>query len=340
MDTKDLIIIAGSIFFVLIVAHGLWVARRQRLNEIRMDIEATDNLGEASSANFSSELPNGGARVISEALKSEADESYEPEESSDADAGTSSGGLARKATDHLSSTAENRSKEPSIGQPSDQKSSSSPADATPPMDDLFGDILVTPARRKSDSTAPNERKSRDNSRDKSLDKLKGTTPDDSSDTEAAKDSRRSNPQLEELLILGVMAKPEAPFGGEALVAALRGQGLKYGDMGIFHRVDDSADRNETRLFSVANALEPGTFDLSDLAGLQTPGLTFFMQLPVPGEALETLDDMVLSARTVAAALGGDVKDDKMSALTGQTIEHMRQRISDYALKQLTATSDG
>ena len=336
MDTKDLIIIAGSIFFVLIVAHGLWVARRQRLNEIRMDIEATDNLGEASSANFSSELPNGGARVISEALKSEADESHEPGERSDADAGTSSGGPARKATDHLSSTAENRSKEPSIGQPSDQKSSSSPADATPPMDDLFDDTLVTPARRKSDGTAPNERKSRDNS----LDKLKGTTPDDSSDTEAAKDSRRSNPQLEELLILGVMAKPEAPFGGEALVAALRGQGLKYGDMGIFHRVDDSADRNETRLFSVANALEPGTFDLSDLAGLQTPGLTFFMQLPVAGEALETLDDMVLSARTVAAALGGDVKDDKMSALTGQTIEHMRQRISDYALKQLTATSDG
>ena len=65
-----------------------------------------------------------------------------------------------------------------------------------------------------------------------------------------------------------------------------------------------------------------------------------MQLPIPGNALETLDDMVLSARTVAAALGGDVKDDKMSALTGQTIQHMRQRISDYALKQLTATSDG
>ena len=143
-----------------------------------------------------------------------------------------------------------------------------------------------------------------------------------------------------MLILGVMAKPEAPFGGEALVAALRGQGLKYGDMGIFHRVNDSAGRNEARLFSVANAVEPGTFDLSDLAGLRTPGLTFFMQLPVPGDALETLDDMVLSARTVAAALGGDVKDDKMSALTGQTIEHMRQRIADYALKQLTATRDG
>ncbi len=335
MDTKDLIIIAGSIFFVLIVAHGLWVARRQRLDEIRMDIEVTDNLGETSSDNFSSELPNGGARVISEALKSEADESRGKLESNYADVSTTSTDSARKATDHPSSTAENRSKEPSIGQPSDQKSLPSLADTTPPTEDLFGDTLVTPARRKSDATAPNDRKFRDNSRDKS----KGKALDETSDTEAANDFRRSNPKLEDLLILGVMAKPQSPFGGEALVAALRGQGLKYGDMGIFHRLDNSANANEARLFSVANALEPGTFDLSDLAALQTSGLTFFMQLPVPGDALETLDDMVLSARTVAAALGGDVKDDKMSALTGQTIEHMRQRISDNALKRLTATSD-
>ena len=91
---------------------------------------------------------------------------------------------------------------------------------------------------------------------------------------------------------------------------------------------------------MANAVEPGTFDLSDLPALTTPGLTFFMQLPVPGDALETLEDMILSARTVAAALGGDVKDDTMSALTGQTVEHMKQRIADFARKQLTASSDG
>jgi cell division protein ZipA len=89
------------------------------------------------------------------------------------------------------------------------------------------------------------------------------------------------------------------------------------------------------LYSVANAVEPGTFDLSDLETLQTPGLTFFMQLPVPGDALEALDEMILSARTVAATLGGDVKDDSMSALTGQTVEHMKQRIADFARKQLT-----
>ena len=60
-----------------------------------------------------------------------------------------------------------------------------------------------------------------------------------------------------------------------------------------------------------------------------------MQLPVPSDALEALDEMILSARTVAATLGGDVKDDSMSALTGQTVEHMKQRIADFARKQLT-----
>ena len=110
---------------------------------------------------------------------------------------------------------------------------------------------------------------------------------------------------------------------------MRAQGLKFGDMGIFHREEKGTTE---RLYSVANAVEPGTFDLSDLETLQTPGLTFFMQLPVPGDALEALDEMILSARTVAATLGGDVKDDTMSALT---VEHMKQRIADFARKQLT-----
>jgi hypothetical protein len=35
-----------------------------------------------------------------------------------------------------------------------------------------------------------------------------------------------------------------------------------------------------------------------------------------------------------------VKDDTMSALTGQTVEHLKQRIADFVRKQLTASSYG
>ena len=137
---------------------------------------------------------------------------------------------------------------------------------------------------------------------------------------------------DELIILGVLAKSGSVFKGAELVDALRGQGLKFGNMSIFHRIDSTTDQ---QLFSVANALEPGTFDLADMQALETPGITFFLQLPVPGDAFETLEDMLLSARTVAAALGGDVKDDQMNTLTGQTVEHMRQRLADYARRRLT-----
>ena len=146
------------------------------------------------------------------------------------------------------------------------------------------------------------------------------------------DERTPPTSPDELIILGVLAKSGSVFKGAELVDALRGQGLKFGNMSIFHRTDSTTDQ---QLFSVANALEPGTFDLADMQALETPGITFFLQLPVPGDAFETLEDMLLSARTVAAALGGDVKDDQMNTLTGQTVEHMRQRLADYARRRLT-----
>ena len=329
MDSKDLIIVAGSIFFLLIVAHGLWVARRQqKLNEIRMDIDITESASDHVVDEVSPEFPNGGARVISEALASAEPDRARLRES----AGDLGDAEAKASVDlPLESDSPNLTAKGAKAPVVDQPAMQAPPAATP-IDYLFGDAPVTPTRKNSGGSPTGANNAEETS---------ATLADEANDT---KDARRNNPQLEELLILGVMAKPEAPFGGAALVAALRGQGLKYGDMGIFHRLSAAEvagqDASEERLFSVANALEPGTFDLSDLEGLQSPGLTFFMQLPIPGDALETLDDMVLSARTVAAALGGDVKDDAMSALTGQTIEHMKQRIADFALKQLTATSDG
>ena len=298
MDIKDLIIVAGSVFFIVIVAHGLWVARRDRFNDIRMDIQASGADTNQSKEEFSSELPNGGARVIGEALQRE---DTQPVSSIDEPIQQQGGALLVQPQDRIQPQPVTKTK----------------SEIAPAMDDLF------------DSTEAEESAVKTSSWDQG-DQIK----DDRDNSEQI--SRRQEPQLEELIILGVMAKKDAPFGGEALVAALRGQGLKYGEMGIFHRLDAGGD---DRLFSVANAVEPGTFDLSDLEALQTPGLTFFLQLPVPGDALETLDDMILSARTVAAAMGGDVKDDSMSALTGQTVEHMKQRIADYARKQLTVSSD-
>jgi len=114
---------------------------------------------------------------------------------------------------------------------------------------------------------------------------------------------------------------------------MQSQGLKYGDMNIFHRIDQ---QNKSKLFSVANALEPGTFDLSDLEAVQSSGVTFFMQLPAPNDASIIFDLMLNTARNLVLELGGSLKDEQLSVLTGQTVEHMRQRIADFSRRRMSA----
>ena len=86
---------------------------------------------------------------------------------------------------------------------------------------------------------------------------------------------------------------------------------------------------------MANAIEPGTFDLADLDSLRCPGMSFFLQLPGPDDAISAFEDMLEAARKVMGALGGELRDENMSVLSGQTAGHMRQRISDYSRRRLS-----
>lgn len=149
--------------------------------------------------------------------------------------------------------------------------------------------------------------------------------------EAAQAARDAAP-VDELIVLHLLAPPGTEYTGPALVDMLRAQGLKFGAMNIFHRVEPMT---KARNYSVANAVEPGVFDLADLENFSSRGLSFFLQLPGPEDPLATLDDMVHVVRTLAAELGGEVKDEGMSVLTGQTVAHLRQRISDHARKRLS-----
>ena len=46
--------------------------------------------------------------------------------------------------------------------------------------------------------------------------------------------------------------------------------------------------------------------------------------------------MLEVAQQVRGALDGELKDDHRSIMTAQTIEHYRQRIRDFELRQLKA----
>ncbi|MFA5677907.1 MAG: cell division protein ZipA [Pseudomonas sp.] len=139
--------------------------------------------------------------------------------------------------------------------------------------------------------------------------------------------------VEEVLVINVVARSEQGFSGAAMMQSVMESGLRFGEMNIFHR-HESMTGNGDILFSMANALNPGIFDLDELDNSHVRAVSFFMSLPGPRHPKQALDLMIASARKLAQELGGDLKDESRSVLTAQTIEHYRQRIAEYERKRL------
>lgn len=150
----------------------------------------------------------------------------------------------------------------------------------------------------------------------------------------ATNAEASVPQeYSEVLVVNVMAKPEREFYGVDLLQALLASGLRFGDMSIFHRHFDQ-DPSSPVLFSVANMVNPGTFDLNQINDFATRGVCFFMTLPNVANSMQAFERMLDAAQQLRIALDGDLKDDNRSVMTAQTIEHYRQRVRDFDLRQL------
>lgn len=131
---------------------------------------------------------------------------------------------------------------------------------------------------------------------------------------------------EDVIVLTVMAGEGKRFSGPLLLKVLQEVGLEHGLGGIFHYC---LAGKEEPLFSAANILEPGRFDLSEIVTLQTPGIALFMRLPavVAGElALQTL---LQKSRQMAAQLSGTLCDEQRHTLGEQKIEQLAQTAKRY-----------
>lgn len=115
-----------------------------------------------------------------------------------------------------------------------------------------------------------------------------------------------------VLVFYVMARDPAGFAGAELERAFRELHLAPGERDIFYRYTEKDDQS---VYCVANAVEPGSFDLSALGTLRTPGLTVFAVLPGPWPAREVLAAMHRAALSLADRLNGEVLDRRRQALT-------------------------
>ncbi|HTV86495.1 MAG TPA: cell division protein ZipA [Dyella sp.] len=134
--------------------------------------------------------------------------------------------------------------------------------------------------------------------------------------------------VERIVSLFVIAREGHAFNGADLIVAAEKAGLEYGDMGIYHRLVDGK-RELGPIFSVANMLKPGSFDLTRLDALRTPGLSFFMALPGPVAALDAWDAMLPTAQRLAELLDGQVLDEERNALGRQRIAHIRDELRGW-----------
>lgn len=151
-----------------------------------------------------------------------------------------------------------------------------------------------------------------------------------------KDSAERSKQVPvaSVVVLHLMAKEGETFQGEQLLDALLKQGLRYGSMKIFHR-HEQAEGAGPVIFSVANSVNPGTFDLNQMDQLATPGISLFFAMEDVDDPGAALDILFITAKAIAEELNGEIKDESRSAFTRQTEDHYRQRVADFCRTQLS-----
>jgi cell division protein ZipA len=139
---------------------------------------------------------------------------------------------------------------------------------------------------------------------------------------------RHEEQFDRIVTLYVAARADHQLNGPDLIVAAEKAGLIHGHMNIFHRMVDGRPE-QGPVFSVANMVKPGSFDLTRVQELRTPGISFFMTLPAPMPALDAWDAMLPTAQRMAELLDALVLDEERNALGRQRIAHIRDELRAY-----------
>lgn len=334
MSLREWLIAIGALIIIAIVLDGLRRMRRARKDAIAISdgMGADDIENSPLDDNFNPELPNGGARpasrnsleergYVTSANAPESPEAEQPVEDSEPDIPSFSADDPEPESGPAASSFEA------------PVTAEDPAAATPEEEEIVSEARTVRRPKRPERKKFMSRKEPDPPTITEVEEDTASRGAASGPREGQPMAGANRPPAEEVIVINVLASEErGEFSGTVLKKLFEACGLELGDLDIYHR-HETGETTSPVQFSVANAVEPGTFRPEDMEKMSTPGISFFMSLPGPSNSLQAFDFMLETAQAVVRNLGGELKDERRSVMTAQTIEHCRQRIREYERKR-------
>lgn len=134
------------------------------------------------------------------------------------------------------------------------------------------------------------------------------------------------PMPDKIVTLFLQARDNHFITGVDLLDASLKSGLVFGKRDIFHRINEE---DVEPMFSMANLTKPGTFDKSAWNTMEIKGVTMFMTLPGPRNALDAWDSMLATSRRLAELLHADLLDDSKRVFTRQRSLQIKEELREY-----------
>lgn len=143
----------------------------------------------------------------------------------------------------------------------------------------------------------------------------GSTPVVVEETVSAAPSKdRKQAVTPRQVVLFVASEEGKMLSGNKILEVLPQYHLKFGEMDLFHYpVED--DGVPSKLFSIANGVQPWTLNPEDLKDTETPGLSVMMQLPTPLDDKDAIEILVSTTQMIATDLGGSLKNGNQEKFT-------------------------
>ena len=312
LDLQEWLMLILGFVIVGVLAHGFWVQYfgADRL-PLKLDKQFASDPGssvDSESLNqFKAELPNGGARIVtvgdsSIPVSNQSPRAAEVKRATLAE----SGSMADQDAARVSRGGGVKSD--FSGSPFEQASLESDADAFEHQADGFVQGPGTEAPPDLDEV---------------VDQSEANALDEGWDLQASSESLNAGDNVPYYVVLNVLGDIEGP----TLLSELTALGFAFGDKAIFHRYDDEGRES----ISLANAVEPGSFDMDTLDALKTPGVTLFMCASECQDAPAVFEEMLYVAVRLAEAMGAKLCDDRRSIMSEHSVAELRQQVQEYQL---------